>query len=64
MQKNCGGFGNEKHISVHLLDFKAMSKETGYKTRYLRVGERGIEGVFFSVPLLVFLKRAEDSGSL
>lgn len=47
MQKNCGGFGNENHISVHLLAFKAMSKETGYKTRYLRGGERGIEGFFF-----------------
>ncbi len=43
--KNFGGFGNEKHISAHLLDFKAMSRETGYKTRHLHVGERGKEGV-------------------
>lgn len=57
MQKNCGGFGNEKHISVHLLDFKAISRKTGYKTRYLCVGERGKEGVcFFCASACLFEK--------
>ncbi len=54
--KHCGGFGNEKHISAHLLDFKAMSRETGYKTRHLHVGERGKEGVCFLCLCLSFWK--------